>query len=76
MSSLELTNAFFFLTEMSFLSYVNEFCFAWKSAFLQDPCQLFYGGREITHPCQSYLKMHVVGEGVRGPVQLCGLLDI
>jgi len=26
-----------------FLSYINETLFAWKSAFLQDSCQLFYG---------------------------------
>ena len=44
------------------LSYVNETIFAWKPAFLQDSCQLFYGLGQLTL-CQCYLKMHVVGEG-------------
>ena len=43
------------------LSYVNETIFAWKPAFLQDSCQLFYGLGQLTL-CQCYLKMHVVGE--------------
>ena len=42
------------------LSYVNETVFAWKPAFLQDPCQSFYGPGELTL-CQCYLKMHFVG---------------
>ena len=44
------------------LSYVNEAVFAWKSAFLQDSCQSFYGTGQLTL-CQCYLKMYVVGEG-------------
>ena len=43
-------------------SYVNETVLAWKSAFLQDSCQSFYGLGQLTL-CQCYLKMHVVGEG-------------
>ena len=38
------------------------FFFFWKSAFLQDSCQLFYGPEWLTL-CQCYLKMNVVGEG-------------
>ena len=45
-----------------FLSYVDETVFAWKSAFLQDSCQSFYGTGQLTL-CQCYLKMYVVGEG-------------
>ena len=41
------------------LSYVNDTVFAWKPAFLQDPCQSFYGLGQLTL-CQYYLKMHVV----------------
>ena len=44
------------------LSYVDETVFAWKTAFLQDSCQSFYGTGQLTL-CQCYLKMHVVGEG-------------
>ena len=44
------------------LSYVDETVFAWKTAFLQDSCQSFYGTGQLTL-CQSYLKMHAVGEG-------------
>ena len=36
--------------------------FAWKSPFLQDSCQLFYGPGWLTL-CQCYLKIHDVGEG-------------
>ena len=39
-----------------------NYAFAWKSAFLQDSRQLFFGPRWLTW-CQCYLKMHVVGEG-------------
>ena len=39
-----------------------NYVFAWKSAFLQYSCQLFYGPGWLTL-CQCYLKMHVVGEG-------------
>ena len=39
-----------------------DYIFAWKPAFLQDSCQLFYGPGWLTL-CQCYLKMHVVGEG-------------
>ena len=44
------------------LSYVNEAVFAWKSAFLQDSCQSFYGPGQHSL-CQCYLKMHVMCEG-------------
>ena len=39
-----------------------NYVFAWKSAFLQDSCELFYGLRWLIS-CQCYSKMHVVGEG-------------
>ena len=44
------------------LSYVDKTVFAWKPAFLQDPCQSCYGPGQLTL-CQYYLKMHVVVEG-------------
>ena len=49
------------------LSYVNRTVFAWKPAFLHDSCQSFYGPGQLTL-CQSYLKMHVVGEGPGAPI--------
>ena len=39
-----------------------NYAFAWKFAFLQDSCQLFYGLVWLTL-CWCHLKMHVVGEG-------------
>ena len=39
-----------------------NYVFAWKSAFIQDSCQLLYGPGWLTL-CQCYLKRHVVGEG-------------
>ena len=38
-----------------------NYVFAWKSAFIQDSCQLLYGPGWLTL-CQCYLKRHV-GEG-------------
>ena len=48
--------------EISSLSYVlMNYVFAWKSAFLQNSCQLFYGLGWLTL-CQCYHKMPLVGE--------------
>ena len=44
------------------LSYFNETAFVWKSFFLQDSCQSFFGLGQISL-CQCCLKIHVVGEG-------------
>ena len=43
------------------LIYVNETIFAWKSTFLQDSCQTFYGPDDS--PAANVISMHVAGEG-------------
>ena len=39
-----------------------NYVLAWKSACLQDSCQMFYSPG-MPHLVPSYLKMHVVAEG-------------
>ena len=51
--------------EISSLDYINVlkyiYVFAWKSAFLQDSCQLFYSQARLTL-FQCCLKINVVAE--------------
>ena len=52
----------FYSWKCSLKLYWWSYVFPWKSALLQDSCQLYYGLGWLKLS-QCYLKMHVVGEG-------------